>query len=192
VSEETTQKLREATAAAAARRAEAGVLKEQCIAEVAGGMAARVDEIAKRTAHAQPDVAKQLGSAGIQTLRKELAEQAELIAAELATAAGQLQWPIRQSQYSSIRPRDVHSTLFQYLYGRRMNSLAAIFKRHGFEVHDDNAHRTQGLIYPQSIYNESDFVELAEALNALADAEKAVAEAKADDDRDTVDALWGD
>jgi hypothetical protein len=102
VSEETTQKLREATAAAAARRAGADALKQHCLAEVASGMAARVDEIAKRTAHAQPDVAKQLGSAGIETLRKELAEQAELIAAELATAGEQLQWPTRQSEYSSI------------------------------------------------------------------------------------------
>jgi hypothetical protein len=192
VSEETTQKLREATAAAAARRAGADALKQHCLAEVASGMAARVDEIAKRTAHAQPDVAKQLGSAGIETLRKELAEQAELIAAELATAGEQLQWPTRQSEYSSIGPRDIHSALFKFLYGRRMNSIAAIFKRHGFAVHDDNAQQSQGLIYPQSFYNESDFVELAEALNALADAEKAVTDAKADDDRDTVDALWGD
>jgi hypothetical protein len=192
VSEQTTQRLIEVTATAAARRAEADALKQRCLAEVTSGMAARVDEIAKRIAHAQPDVAKRLGSTGIQTLRKELIEQAELIAAELLTAADQLEWPTRQSEHSSIGPRDIHSALFNYLYGRRMNSIAAIFKRHGFAVHDNNAQQSQGLIYPQSFYNESDFVELAEALNALGNAEKAVTDAKAEDDRDTIDALWGD
>jgi hypothetical protein len=41
--------------AAAARRAEADALKQQCLAEVASGMAARVAEIAKRTAHGDED-----------------------------------------------------------------------------------------------------------------------------------------
>ena len=192
VSEQTAQKLQEATAEMAARQLEADSLKHELLAKVAQGMPTRLQDIAKRTAHSQPDVTRQLGSEGISVLRRELVEQAEVIATELTAAADDIKWPTRQSEYSPIITRDIHSALFHYLRGHRTNSLAAIFKRHGFAIQDDNAQRAQSLIHPQQLYNQDDFAEVAAALNAVADAEKAVAAAKAEDDRDTVDALWGD
>jgi hypothetical protein len=45
---------------------------------------------------------------------------------------------------------------------------------------------------PQFLYDEGDFAAVAEALNSLATAERAVAAAKAADDHDIVNSMWGD
>jgi hypothetical protein len=192
VSEETTQKLLAALAEEDRRRAEADQLKRQTLANVAGGIPARLDELAKRTAHAQPDVAKRLGADGIKTLRSELAASAAALAAEVEGAATEVKWPKKQGEFSEVKTRDVHSALFKFMYGKRINAIAEIFKRHGFDIQDDNAQRSQGLVYPQALYDEGEFAPLAGALNALTDAEWAVAKAKKDDDQDIVESLWQD
>jgi hypothetical protein len=192
MSNETAQKLEETKAAEMKRRAEADDRKWKCLAAVARGIPACADEIAKRAAHHQPDVAKALGSEGIKDLRRKLADAADVIAPEVEAAAEQIEWPRPQSEYSRVEPRDIHSALFKFLYGRRVGSLAAILKCRGFSIRDDNAQRSQGLVLPQSLYDEGDFAAVAEALNSLTTAERAVAAAKTADDRDVVDALWDD
>lgn len=59
-----------------------------------------------------------------------------------------------QSGFDKMDARKIHSTLFQYMYGKRVDKLAAVFKRHGYSIHDDNVQRTQGLVLPQSLYEE--------------------------------------
>jgi hypothetical protein len=190
MSGETAQKLNEARAAETERRAEADDRIRECLTAVARGIPARVDEVGKKAAHDQPDVARELGVEGIKDLRRELADAAAVLASEVEAAAEQIKWPRQQSEYSQVKPRDIHSALFNFLYGQRVDSLASILKRHGFPIHDDNAQRSQSLILPQTLYSESDFAAVAEALSLLGIANRAVAAAKAADDRDVVDSLW--
>lgn len=83
-----------------------------------------------------------------------------------------------QSGFDKMDARKIHSALFQYMYGKRVDKLAAVFKRHGYSIHDDNAQRTQGLVLPQSLYEEDNFDPVAEVLNALGEADRRVASAK--------------
>ncbi|MFI5931272.1 hypothetical protein [Actinoplanes sp. NPDC051494] len=192
MSEETAQRLREANAKEDRLRAEAERLKQQVLNDVAAGIPARVQEIAKRTAHHQPEVTKKLGTDGIKILRSELADAAAKLATQVETAMDAIKWPEKQGQYSQVGPRGIHTALFNFMYGAPVNAVAAAFKRHGYDVHDDNAQRGQGLISPQSLYNEDEFAELASALNALGEAQQTVSTAKAEDDRDVVESLWQD
>jgi hypothetical protein len=85
-----------------------------------------VDGLAKKEAQKQPDVARQLGSVGVKDLRKELAEAAAPLASEIEAANGQINWLGTQRG-----ARDVRSALFDFMYGPRVNRIAAILKRHG-------------------------------------------------------------
>ena len=96
------------------------------------------------------------------------------------------------SPLADVKTGDVHSALFKFLYGRRVDTLAAVLKRHGFSIRDNNAQRAQGQILPKSLYDQNGFGALAEALTSLSAAERAVIAAKAADDRAVVDSLWGD
>ena len=191
MSEETKRRLQEATAAAAQVRAVAGQKKIECLSQIAVGLAGRLDMIAKQVAQAEPEVTKTLGKDGIQQLRAELANEAQLLAADIQSAADRIKWPVH-SGYGKIEARKIHSSLFDYLYGTRVNKIAAVFKRHGYSVRDDNRERTQGLVLPQQLYEEDQFRELAQALSALGEAEDAVKAAQATDDRSTVDDIWGE
>lgn len=84
----------------------------------------------------------------------------------------------------------MHSALFNYLYGRRVGSLAAVLKEHGFDVRDDNAQRSQSAVLPQSLYDQNSFGALADALSTLSRARNALASARRADDRDIVEDLW--
>jgi hypothetical protein len=133
-----------------------------------------------------------LGTEGIEHLRTELAHEAALLAADIQGAADEIKWPMPQSDFDKVEARKIHSALFQYMYGERVDKLAAVFKRHGYSIHDNNSQRTQGLVLPQSLYEEDKFGPVAGALNALGEAERRVARAIAADDSSTVDDLWGD
>jgi hypothetical protein len=192
MSDETAKRLEEARTTEVVRRAEADDREQECLTAVARGIPARLEEIAKRAAHSQPEVAKELGSDGINDLRRELANGAAVIAAEVEAAVEQIEWPSTQSEFSKVEPKGIRSALFTFLYGRRVDSLAAIFKRHGFSIQDDNSQRSQGLILPQSLFDEGDFAAVAEELNSLATAKRVVAAAKAADDHDIVNSMWDD
>jgi hypothetical protein len=86
MSDETAQRLEEATVTQVERRAEADDRKRECLTAVACGIPARVEEIAKRAAQGQPEVAKELGSDGIKDLRRELSSTDCLVEGDSATA----------------------------------------------------------------------------------------------------------
>jgi hypothetical protein len=50
-----------------------------------------------------------------------------VIASEVEAAVEQIEWPSPQSEFSKVEPRSIHSALFKFLYGRPVDSLAAIF-----------------------------------------------------------------
>lgn len=184
--------LQEALVAASQLREEADQQKNECLTQVAEGLPDKVDGLAKRVAHAEPEVTKARGKEGIEQLRTELAHEAALLAADIQGAADEIKWPIPQSEFDKAEARKIHSALFQYMYGGRVDKLAAVFKRHGYSIHDNNSQRTQGLVVPQSLYEEDKFGPVTEALNALGEAERRVARAKAADDNSTVNDIWGD
>jgi hypothetical protein len=179
VSEQTARELEKLKAAEAEQRAATDDLKRECVESVARGLPDRLDAYAKRLAHQQPDVAKELGREGIDALRKELAEAAEQIATDLRGAVEQIEWPA-----TARRSQDVHSALFKFMYGQRVARLTAILKTHGFFFHET------GGILPQDLYDQNSFGELVDALQALERAAHAAATAKAADDRDAVESLW--
>jgi hypothetical protein len=191
MSEETTRDLRDALAAASEARAEADLQKKKCLTELAEGLAGRLDALAKRVAQAEPEVTKALGKTGIQQLRTELDHEAALLAADVQGAADRITWPVPQSHYDKAEEGKIHSALFDYMYGPRVDKLAAVFKRHGYSIHDNNSRQAQGLVLPQSLYEQEKFGPVAQALNVLGEAERVVAEARKADDSSTVDDLWG-
>jgi len=89
-------------------------------------------------------------------------------------------------------PRDVRSAFFKYLYGRRLAALARALKDHGYDVHDDNAQGAQSAVLPQYLYDEKILEPLVDGLASLAAAEKALSQAQAAHDLQTVDDLWAD
>lgn len=110
MSEQTAQELEEAKALEMERRTEVEGQKRECLAAVARGIPARVEEVTRRVAYSRPEVAKELGSDGINGLRTELADAAAVIASEIEAAAGQIVWPRPQySQFSQVRPRNIES-----------------------------------------------------------------------------------
>lgn len=189
VSEETARALETARTVHAGRLEAADDAKQRCLQLIATGIAGHLDEIARRAVHQQPDVAKQLGSDGIRTFRRALADGAAVLATDVESAAARVVWPVL-GEYSPVTSATVRSALFDYLYGQRVNALGVIFKRHGFDVHDDNRQRTQGLILPQYLYDEQELQDVAQALHALGMAELDLEAAAAADDADVVDALW--
>jgi hypothetical protein len=192
MSDETAKKLAEAEAHASQLRAKADEQIQDCLRNVASGIPARLDDIARRTAQSQPEAAKSLGSDGLRLLREELTQAAQALASEVEGAATQIKWPEAMSEYSKVNVRDVHSAFFEFLYGARVDRLAAIFKRHGFSTGETGVGRSQSFVLPQYLYEEKAFGPVAEALNSPATAERAVAAAKADDDKDIVTSLWED
>ncbi|MFC0504183.1 hypothetical protein [Micromonospora costi] len=207
MSEETARRLREARARASQASGEADNRKRELLDTIARDLPARVESRAKSTAQAQPEVTKALGKDGIKKFRSELLDQATELATEIRAAADQIKWPMPLTTGTSnawvmpaispVKSREIHSALFEFLHGRRCDTLAAILKRHGFNIEDDNAQRSQGLILPQTwLYSEREqvreFEALAEALTALAKEREAVKEAQAVHDREVVDSLWED
>jgi len=196
VSEKTAQELAQARELEATRKAEARAAEIALLAAAARGIPERVEELGRRTAHAQPDAAKALGKEGIATLRAELATRAAEIAAELEAAVDEVKWPsITENEFRKHAQdqRDVLLVLFHHLYGHRLNSLAAIFKRHGFNTHA-HADGGQSLVYAQSLYSETTLTPqvdaVVSALKEVSAAEAAVKRAKAEDDKDAVESLW--
>ncbi len=190
MSDETKRILDEATAVVDEARAEADKRKQECLDVVADGIPTAVEALAKRTAQAQPDVTKELGAAGVTALREELAAEAEELAEYVRTGLGEIKWPERDSEWSKVEPRKIHSALFQFMYGAPVNRLGNVFDRHGYDVNRSDRSGSQALVLPQSLYDEESFGPVAQALNDLGSAEIARKKAKAEDDRDIVDSLW--
>lgn len=187
MSDETSSGVAEAAAVEARAQGEVDEQVASVLERIADGLPTAVDELAKRIAHEQVDNTKRLGPEGLRQLKNSLSERSTALAADLRAAAGQIEWPV----HSHVRTHDVHSALFSYLYGRRVGSLAAVLKEHGFDVRDDNAQRSQSAVLPQSLYDQKSFGALADALSALSRARNTLASARQADDRDIVEDLWG-
>jgi hypothetical protein len=164
MSEDTMYTLQEALTAASQLHQEADQQKNECLAQVAEGLPGKVDALAKKVAHAEPEVTKALGKEGIEKLRTELAHEAALLAADIRGAVNEIKWPMPQSDFDKVDARKIHFVLFEYMYGRRVDQLAAVFKRHGYSVHENNSQRAQGLVLPQSLYEEDRAISSGECI----------------------------
>lgn len=195
MSDDTQAALRRAEEELASARDRARTIQLQLLDTIAAELPAHTEELARQTAYKQPEVTKSLGSDGVRKLREELGSKAEELAASVRDGVDAIKWPQREDLYSSVKAREVRTALFHFLYGRPVDSMATIFKHAGFNVHDDNAQRHQGLVLPQWLFSEGNLQEqfeaVAQALNAVAAARDATAKSKAADDKDAVDELWG-
>lgn len=185
--DQTAQKLEAAKAVEAQLRAESDGRKREFLTAIACGIPGHVDAIAKREAHGQPDVARQLGSDGVRALRRELGEAGAALAADVELASDQIKWP---TVY--ITAKEVGAAVFDFLHGPRVDRIAAVLQRHGFDIYDDNTRNSQSVVLPHYLYDESGLTPVTEALRALAKAKAAVAVAKAADDRAVIDSFWED
>lgn len=194
MSDDTRSALRRAEEELTSARHHARTIELQLLHAIAAELPARAEELARKTAHSQPEVTKSLGRDGVGKLRADLRSKADELADAVREGVDAIKWPQRESNYSPVKAREVQTAIFTFLYGSRVDSMATIFKRVGFSVQDDNAQRSQGLVLPQWLFSEDDlegqFEAVAQALSAVADARAATARAKAADDKDAVDELW--
>lgn len=190
MSDETKRILDEATTTVTAARAKADARKQECLDVVADDLPAAVERLAKRTAHAQPEVTKALGGNGVRTLRKELAAETAELAEYVRAGADKIEWPTAASEWSKVEPRKIHSALFKFMYGAPVNRVGDVFGRHGYDTQRTERGGAQGLVLPQSLYDEDSFGAVADALNELGAAEIAFKKAKEAEDREVVDSLW--
>ncbi|ORM37801.1 hypothetical protein [Williamsia sp. 1135] len=149
--------------------------KDRCLAGVADGLRDRIDELGKRVAKDQPDVATALGKAGIDELRADLADVATAMAADLLGARDRVIWSDRNGE-------PIHSSLFTYLYKGRMEPISAALRAHGFEV--------SGQFAPQDLYRTRKDEQLSLALARLESAQYALNEAIEAQKKQSVDDLW--
>jgi hypothetical protein len=193
MTEQTQRALRQALKKEAQAKARAEELQQDCLSGIASHLSARLDDLAKGIAHAQPGVTKALGKDGVARLRADLAEAAAALSGDIEQAGGRIAWPDRPfSSLSPIDTRNVHEALFKYLHGKRLRSIVEVFRKHGYDVQDNNAQRAPGIVVPQNLYNEKAFADLAEALQTLAEARQDTARARSANDHADVDDLWDD
>lgn len=190
VSDETKRILDEATASVTAQRKKVEARKQECLDAVADGIPAAIERLARGVAHTQPEVTKGLGALGLKALREELAAEAAVLAAYVRAGSVNIKWPRRDSEWSTVEPRKIHSALFAFMYGTPVNRVGNVFDRHGYDVRRTDRSGAQGLVLPQSLYHEDSFGEVAKALNDLGTAEIALAKARAEDDKDAINSLW--
>lgn len=191
MSDETQQALKEADIALSEAEARAGESKRECLETVAQGIPAAVDASAKRIARSQPDVTRQLGPEGVKALRADLATEAATLAEYVRAGADTIKWPTPSDSWAAtVKPREIHSALFDYFYGRPIDLVGNVFGRHGYDLQRIPGRTQQGLLLPQSLYDESSFGAVAAALTDLGAARRARAKAKAADDQDAVESLW--
>ncbi len=185
MSEETARRLAEAKEQEAEQRTVVDALKQQCLDSIADGLPGRLDDYVKGIAHGQPDVTKQLRRDGIIALRKEVSEAADNLGAELRNSAAQIKWPTYA--YGWPRHKGVTSSLFEFLYGSRVNKIDQILKSLGYKIEQHSG------LHPHSLYeHEAAYGELEAQLATLTSKSNDVAAAKEADDHDTVDSLWDD
>ncbi|MGC3995199.1 MAG: hypothetical protein QM779_13975 [Propionicimonas sp.] len=189
MSEETRLALKEAQARLDEASGLADELKQTHLEAIAAGIPDAVDALARAAAQAQPEVTKALGKEGVVQFRDELARASSVLAADVRGAVGKIKWP--GSSEDTARNRAVTFTLYDFFRGQRVNAIAAIFRKHGYAVRTGRD-GSQTLIHPYSLFNEDALAPLTDALKKEAKARDAVARAKAADDRDIVDDLWGD
>jgi hypothetical protein len=122
-------------------------------------------------------------------MRAELAEKANQLAAEIATA--QINWPLQQTvRYGEAATRHLDAALFSYLHGQRMDALVDVLQSHGFAIRGDGQHGAQDLVNPHDLYHERWLSDLAEARTTLAAAQSSVRATKQRDADAAVRSIW--
>lgn len=167
-------------------RAKARRGKEELLARVAAEMPGKVDDLAKRYAHEQPNVTESLGREGVAALRAELAVEAESLGAQFVDAIDSIKWPAGHEVRGSS---SIHSALFERFY-RRTSGLAEILERHGYKVRQSTYTSISEVILPQSLYDMNSLGNLAPLLKDLSSAVKEHEAAVAADKRANVNDLW--
>lgn len=127
----------------------------------------------------------------MKALREELASEAGTLADFVRAGQEKITWPPGSDDWvTTVKPRDVGSALFRYMYGRPINQVGEVFGRHGYNVQRSPRRAEQGLILPQSLYTDEAFKPVAAALTDLIATRRAHSQAKAADDHAAVDDLW--
>lgn len=179
---ETNAALQQASESLAVARADANREIEACLAQIAADLPTRAAETAKRIAVEQPEVTKALGKDGVAKMRAELQAAAEDLGRQFVDSADEVNWPIG---YSRVDNRLIHSALFKRFYGHT-GTLSKVLTSSGYKLGESEP------FLPQSLYTESKFTPLAEALTKLGVATAHFDKAKKADNDATVDDLWGD
>lgn len=190
MTEETARKLQEAEAAEERAASAADAEKRACLQQVALNLPTKLDAFAKTVARDEPEVTKSLGADKLKQLRSDLAGAATSLGTDLQGAIDQIKWPSAGSQYSSVTAGDIHSALFNYMYGQRVDQLAAVFTRYGYSVRHGSHQNANTHIVPQQLYEEAWFGSVAEALQQLGAAKRETERARKMDNDSVVDTMW--
>jgi hypothetical protein len=166
--------------------------KNELLAVIAADIPTRVEDIAKKAVFAQVEVSKALGKEGIATLRAKLLQRSTEIAGEVSGATERVSWPVSYSDASTLVSTQIARSTFTLLSGYT-KSLNRIFKDHGYVNPGSGFHE---LVSEHNLVDEtaraSEFDAATKALNALAADQRALKAARAADDQNIVDSLWGE
>lgn len=186
VSEATTKTLEAARGRLTEARQVAVAEQEKTLEQIAQQLPARAERIVLSHAHAQPQATKALGKHGLDALRAEVAAGAAAIGREFSGALDGVEWPATADRYSKVMPREIHSSLFKRFY-RKLNRISDPIRKAGYAAGDAR----DAEVLPQQLYDESSFADVARALTAVAEAQRAFDKARVADDKSAVDDLWG-
>lgn len=191
MSEETALNLEKAEQARLATGQELATQKEKFLGAIANEIPGRAAAMAKKRAHAQPEVIKSLGSPRVQELRGMISSLAAQAAEDVAGAASLVDWP-STSRNSIPTSHQVFAPVREYLMKKVAPAFIETFDQYGFS----NSATRPDWVVASDLLAESELAAearaLCEALRGHAKAESAVDEAKKADDEATVNDLWGD
>ena len=180
MSEETARAVAAAEADESQQRALVDRLKQETLDSVAEYMPDHIDAYAKELAQKQPAATKALGPAGVSTLRKELAEAAQNLGAELKQSAAKIAW--------AANYEGVSYALAQFLGGSNLAPFNHTLRKHGYTI---DTHESVSA-YDLFTSPQDQFFELEEQVRKLSQKTGAVQAAKKADDQDTVESIWDD
>ena len=180
MSEDTARAVTEARAEWVKHRQVVERLKQECLDSVAAEIPAGVETYAKKIAQEQPAVTKKLGREGVAALRADISSAAERLASEVKEARSSVLWPRDDAQRDGVA-----TALFKFLNGPRVDRIDSVLQSRGYVVSEHSG------LNPHMAFRLRRYGELNREFAVLASKAYALEAAMADDDRDTVDDLWG-
>lgn len=195
MSEQTQQALEHANEAVVRAEAHLTQSKREALNVIADKIPSVVDQRAKEIAQKHPDVTRDLGKEGVQDFRKDLEERAERLAINVRNGEDNIEWPdeklLSQSRFWAVGSSEIRNAVCNYMNGISLIQLEEVFARYGYKPQIPSYRAEIPLLTPQSLCAVEDLKTVAEALEQLGAAQSAQAQAKAEDDRSSVDDLWG-
>lgn len=144
--------------------------------EIIGTIPDRVDRIGHEAAHAAPEITRQLGRDGVNSLRTELAATATALATMLDLARGEI-------NIIHSRSDVVHTSLYSFLYKKpELTSIGKTLVAAGYSYPRDYP-------LPQFLYGRTDS-RLSKATAAREDTRGELAKATRIVDAEAVNDLW--